>query len=88
MQKSLTKKSKELEEMNEAANAKLKQMVKDQQEAEQKKATSQSLQVELEKQREYIKEKRALVMDELSQVEPAVNDAKQGDSNLPPYRVL
>uniref|UniRef100_A0A5K3FEA9 Dynein heavy chain, cytoplasmic n=2 Tax=Mesocestoides corti TaxID=53468 RepID=A0A5K3FEA9_MESCO len=77
MQKSLTKKSKELEEMNEAANAKLKQMVKDQQEAEQKKATSQSLQVELGKQREYIKEKRALVMEELSQVEPAVNEAKQ-----------
>ncbi|VDN96525.1 unnamed protein product [Rodentolepis nana] len=77
MQKSLTKKSKELEEMNDAANAKLKQMVKDQQEAEQKKTTSQSLQVELEKQREYIKEKRALVMEELSQVEPAVNDAKQ-----------
>ena len=80
MQKSLTKKSKELEEMNEAANAKLKQMVKDQQEAEQKKTTSQNLQVELEKQREYIKEKRTLVMDELSQVEPAVNDAKQGSS--------
>lgn len=79
MQKSLTKKSKELEEMNEAANAKLKQMVKDQQEAEQKKTTSQSLQVELQKQREYIKEKRALVMEELSQVEPAVNDAKQGN---------
>ncbi|EUB63753.1 Cytoplasmic dynein 1 heavy chain [Echinococcus granulosus] len=77
MQKSLTKKSKELEEMNEAANAKLKQMVKDQQEAEQKKTTSQSLQVELGKQREYIKEKRALVVEELSQVEPAVNDAKQ-----------
>lgn len=79
MQKSLTKKSKELEEMNEAANAKLKQMVKDQQEAEQKKTTSQSLQVELEKQKEYIKEKRAQVMEELSQVEPAVQDAKQGE---------
>ncbi|VDL93852.1 unnamed protein product, partial [Schistocephalus solidus] len=76
MQKSLTKKSQELEEMNAAANAKLKQMVSDQQEAEQKKTTSQSLQVELEKQREYIKEKRALVMEELSQVEPAVNEAK------------
>lgn len=63
MQKSLTKKSRELEDMNEAANAKLKEMVKDQQEAEQKKTTSQTLQVELDKQREYIKEKRVLVIE-------------------------
>ncbi|VDP72907.1 unnamed protein product [Echinostoma caproni] len=77
MQKSLTQKRQELEQMNEAANAKLKQMVQDQQEAEKRKTMSQRLQEELANQEVFINEKRALVMNELSQVEPAVNEAKQ-----------
>lgn len=78
MQKSLTQKSLELEQMNHAANEKLKQMVQDQQEAEKKKNMSQRLQEELANQEVFIKEKHSLVMEELSQVEPAVADAKQG----------
>lgn len=78
MQKSLTQKSLELEQMNNAANDKLKQMVQDQQEAEKKKTMSQRLQEELANQELYINEKRTLVMNELSQVEPAVAEAKQG----------
>lgn len=78
MQKSLTQKRQELEQMNEAANAKLKQMVQDQQEAEKRKTMSQRLQEELASQEIFINEKRTLVMTELSQVEPAVNEAKQG----------
>ncbi|CAH8838540.1 unnamed protein product [Trichobilharzia szidati] len=77
MQKSLTQKSLELEQMNNAANEKLKQMVQDQQEAEKKKTMSQRLQEELANQELYINEKRTLVMQELSQVEPAVTEAKQ-----------
>lgn len=78
MQKSLTKKRKELEKMNEAANAKLKEMVQDQQEAEKRKQTSQKLREQLSEQEVFIAEKRTAVMGDLSQVEPAVNDAKQG----------
>ncbi|THD25348.1 Dynein heavy chain 1 cytosolic [Fasciola hepatica] len=77
MQKSLTQKRQELKQMNEAANAKLKQMVQDQQEAEKRKTMSQRLQEELANQEVFINEKRTLVMNELSQVEPAVNEAKQ-----------
>ncbi|KAF8560528.1 hypothetical protein P879_02533 [Paragonimus westermani] len=82
MQKSLTEKRRELEQMNEAANAKLKQMVQDQQEAEKRKTMSQRLQEELASQDVFINEKRSLVMSELSQVEPAVNDAKQAVSEI------
>ncbi|VEL34125.1 unnamed protein product [Protopolystoma xenopodis] len=82
MQKSLRVKRQELEVMNEAANAKLKQMVQDQQEAEQKKTHSQQLQDELAKQDVFIREKRSLVMDELSQVEPAVEEAKHAVNDI------
>ncbi|TGZ69850.1 hypothetical protein CRM22_003509 [Opisthorchis felineus] len=82
MQKSLTQKRQELEQMNEAANAKLKQMVHDQQEAEKRKTMSQRLQEELASQEVFINEKRTLVMNELSQVEPAVNDAKQAVNSV------
>ncbi|KAF6780273.1 hypothetical protein AHF37_00288 [Paragonimus kellicotti] len=82
MQKSLTEKRRELEQMNEAANAKLKQMVQDQQEAEKRKTMSQRLQEELASQDVFINEKRSLVMSELSQVEPAVNDAKQAVNSV------
>lgn len=47
LQKSLALKSQELHAKNEAANAKLKQMVKDQQEAEKKKVQSQEIQAAL-----------------------------------------
>lgn len=51
MQKSLAVKSQELQAKNEAANAKLKQMFSDQQEAEEKKIHSQKIQIQLADQR-------------------------------------
>lgn len=78
MQKSLAVKSQELHAKNEAANAKLKQMFKDQQEAEKKKIQSQEIQVKLADQTVKIEEKRKFVMADLAQVEPAVLDAQQG----------
>nr|CAD7423028.1 unnamed protein product [Timema monikensis] len=76
MQKSLAVKSQELQAKNEAANAKLRQMVKDQQEAEKKKVQSQEIQGELEVQTVKIAQKREDVMADLAQVEPAVIDAQ------------
>ena len=59
------------------ANAKLKQMVKDQQEAEKQKAHSQEIQKLLEIQKVEIAKKTAEVKTDLDQVEPAVIDAQQ-----------
>ena len=73
----------ELQAKNEAANAKLKQMVKDQQEAEKKKVQSQEIQAEIEKQTVQIGEKRKGVVEDLAQVEPAVIDAQQGNLSPP-----
>lgn len=64
---------------NDAANAKLRQMVKDQQEAEKKKVQSQEIQTEIEKQKLLIAQKREGVMADLALVEPAVIDAQQGN---------
>lgn len=52
--------------------------MKDQQEAEKKKVTSQEIQEELKVQTEYIKEKKKVVLNDLSKVEPAVQDAQNG----------
>lgn len=79
MQKSLAVKSQELQAKNEAANAKLKQMVKDQQEAEKKKVQSQEIQQQLAEQTVHIEQKRTEVMADLAQVEPAVIDAQNGE---------
>ncbi|XP_012938795.1 cytoplasmic dynein 1 heavy chain 1 [Aplysia californica] len=76
LQKSLSIKRIELEEKNNAANAKLKQMVKDQQEAERKKVTSQEIQQALKDQTKVISEKQSSVMADLEQVEPAVIEAQ------------
>lgn len=77
MQKSLAVKSQELQAKNEAANAKLKQMVKDQQEAEKRKVQSQEIQTEIEKQTIQIAQKQEHVKADLAQVEPAVIEAQQ-----------
>lgn len=82
MQKSLAVKSQELQQKNEAANAKLKQMFKDQQEAEKKKVQSQEIQQQLAVQTVKIEEKRKDVMADLAQVEPAVIEAQQGKFSL------
>ncbi|XP_075232643.1 dynein heavy chain, cytoplasmic isoform X3 [Lycorma delicatula] len=77
MQKSLAVKSQELQAKNEAANAKLRQMLQDQQEAEKKKVQSQEIQSEIEKQTIQIAQKREDVMADLDKVEPAVIEAQQ-----------
>lgn len=82
LQKSLALKSNELEAKNAAANAKLKEMLKDQQEAEKQKEKSQQIQQQLKIQEEEITVKRASVMADLAQVEPAVREAEQGMSLL------
>ncbi|EFX79940.1 hypothetical protein DAPPUDRAFT_244076 [Daphnia pulex] len=75
MQKSLAVKSQELQTKNEAANSKLRQMVKDQNEAEQKKIQSQEIQAMI-KQTYNIAIKKKDVMADLDQVEPAVTEAQ------------
>ncbi|XP_078590507.1 cytoplasmic dynein 1 heavy chain 1-like isoform X1 [Branchiostoma floridae x Branchiostoma japonicum] len=77
MRKSLSVKKQELEAKNNLANAKLKEMVKDQQEAERKKVMSIEIQEKLKTQLEQIKVKRAYVMEDLAKVEPAVIEAQQ-----------
>ena len=44
--------------------------------------TSQEIQEQLAVQTEHIKEKKKLVLEDLSKVEPAVKDAQQGGRNL------
>ena len=52
--------------------------VKDQQEAERKKVASQEIQEQLRVQTKHIKEKKEFVLADLSKVEPAVREAKNG----------
>lgn len=68
LQKSLTLKSKELEEKKTAANMKLKEMLADQQKAEEEKRLSEQLQKELSAQLEHIAVKKDEVQKDLSQV--------------------
>jgi len=78
LQASLSIKKNELEQKNTLANQKLKQMVKDQQEAEKKKGTSQEIQESLQRQTREIQQKRTIVLGDLAKVEPAVKEAQQG----------
>lgn len=78
LQSSLSVKKNELEQKNTLANQKLKQMVKDQQEAEKKKVTSQEIQEMLQVQNKDIAQKKKIVLGDLSKVEPAVKQAQQG----------
>ena len=68
LQKSLTLKSSELEEKKSAANAKLKEMLVDQQKAEDEKKRSEQLQKELSEQLQQIATKKTEVQKDLSQV--------------------
>lgn len=82
MKKSLELKSKELNEKNELANNKLKEMIGRQQEAEQRKVQSQAIQLALVKQTAEITKKQADVTKDLEQVEPAVRDAEQAVQSI------
>lgn len=58
------------------------EQVKDQQEAERKKVTSQEIQQALREQTTVIQEKQVSVKEDLDKVEPAVIEAQQGKSPL------
>lgn len=82
LQKSLAVKRTELEKKNNEANSKLKQMMTDQQEAEKKKVASQELQAILNEQKAQIEKKKKDVMEDLSKVEPAVEEAQQAVKSI------
>lgn len=68
LQTSLALKNKELESKNQLANEKLKQMVEDQQVAEQKKKDALDLQIKIDKQNADIQVRKAGAMNELNKV--------------------
>ena len=82
MQKSLAGKGKELEAKNDMANTKLKQMMKDQQQAETKKVQSQALSKQLEIKSAAALEKKRAVEADLAGVEPAVRAAQEAVGSI------
>ncbi|XP_006454562.1 dynein heavy chain protein 1 [Agaricus bisporus var. bisporus H97] len=82
LRKSLASKRSQLEAKNKEANEKLQRMVADQQEAEQKKAASIEIQAALVEQDRNIAERRAVVMADLAEAEPAVLDAQAAVSSI------
>ena len=82
LRKSLAIKRSQLEAKNIEANEKLKRMVADQQEAEQKKAASIEIQAALVEQDRNIEQRRAVVMTDLADAEPAVLDAQAAVSSI------
>jgi len=82
LQKTLREKSTVLEAKQAEANEKLKQMVKDQQVAEEKRQASLLLRTELEKQNEAIGIKKEKAYEDLAKAEPAVEEAKKSVSNI------
>ncbi|KAF8634008.1 hypothetical protein AX15_001182 [Amanita polypyramis BW_CC] len=82
LRKSLAIKRSQLEAKDAEANEKLKRMVADQQEAEQKKAASIQIQAALVEQDRKIEQRRSVVMADLADAEPAVLDAQAAVSNI------
>ncbi|KAI6162009.1 dynein heavy chain protein 1 [Pisolithus thermaeus] len=82
LRKSLAIKRSQLEAKDAEANEKLKRMVADQQEAEQKKAASIEIQAALVEQDKKIAQRRAVVMADLADAEPAVLEAQSAVSNI------
>ncbi|KRY59545.1 Dynein heavy chain, cytoplasmic [Trichinella britovi] len=82
LQKSLSLKSKELEEKSALANEKLKQMLSNRQEAENQKHMSEQIQSNLQQQLAEVAAKKSDVMKQLAQVEPAVIDAQNAVKSI------
>ncbi|KNC52645.1 cytoplasmic dynein [Thecamonas trahens ATCC 50062] len=76
LQKSLAVKNTELAAKNEEANAKLKQMVKDQQVAEEKKKESLKMAAELEAKSKVVEEQKEVALGDLAKAEPMVEEAR------------
>ena len=79
---SLAQKKKQLEKKDAEANEKLQRMVADQREAEQRKATSLKIQIDLDKQEEEVAKRKEVVNADLEKAEPAVLDAQESVSNI------
>ncbi|CAG8978577.1 hypothetical protein HYALB_00010542 [Hymenoscyphus albidus] len=79
---SLAEKKGQLERKDAEANEKLQRMVADQREAESRKATSLEVQVALEKQETAVAERKEIVMHDLANAEPAVEEAQKSVSNI------
>ncbi|KAK9469716.1 dynein heavy chain, N-terminal region 1-domain-containing protein [Lipomyces arxii] len=82
MRTGLTEKQEQLRVKSALANEKLQQMVVDQNETEQRRAKSVSVQAELAIREQEIAERQKTVMDDLAQAEPAVQVAKESVSNI------
>ncbi|KAL0060800.1 dynein heavy chain [Marasmius tenuissimus] len=82
VRKSLAIKRTQLEAKDAEANEKLKRMVTDQQEAEQKKAESIGIQAALVKQDKHIQQRRAVAEADLADAEPAVLEAQADVRNI------
>ncbi|CAG8703815.1 1497_t:CDS:2, partial [Acaulospora colombiana] len=82
LRKSLAIKRTQLAEKDAQANAKLKQMVADQKEAEDKKAASIQIQAALVEQEKSIEERRIVVTQDLAEAQPAVEKARQAVNGI------
>ncbi|KAJ3021261.1 hypothetical protein HKX48_008890 [Thoreauomyces humboldtii] len=82
LRKSLALKRGELETKNNEANEKLKNMVAEQQEAEQKKQASIEIQQRIAVQNTEIEERREVVLRDLAEAEPAVLQAQNSVSSI------
>lgn len=79
---SLAQKKMQLEKKDAEANEKLQRMIADQREAEQRKATSLKIQIDLDKQEEEVAKRKEVVNADLEKAEPAVLDAQESVSNI------
>ena len=79
---SLAQKKTQLEKKDAEANEKLRRMVADQQEAEQRKTVSLEVQAALDKQEHQVAERKDVVLNDLAQAEPAVAEAQRSVGNI------
>ena len=79
---SLAEKSAQLDKKGAEADEKLKRMLADQQEAEQRKTASLEIQQVLEKQQREVSSRKQIVLDDLAKAEPAVEEAKASVSSI------
>ncbi|KAI9886106.1 MAG: Dynein heavy chain, cytoplasmic [Watsoniomyces obsoletus] len=79
---SLAEKNDQLKRKDAEGNEKLARMVADQQEAEQRKATSLEIQGALETQEQEVSRRKEVVLNDLARAEPAVLEAQRSVSNI------
>lgn len=79
---SLAQKRSQLQKKDAEANEKLQRMIADQREAEQRKAISLKIQVNLDKQEEEVAKRKEVVNADLEKAEPAVLEAKESVDNI------